>query len=468
MIGGMRRLSLILFTLLVVAGGCRDEPQPAVQPPAGQIFLAGQVWDGERVRLSSAVVVEQQRIVELLDEPPQGALQTGGLILPGLIELHEHIRFGYAPRFAGTLWPSQRRFENRYQWQAEPLFRQFMKAHDERAPWDQDVACAYELYGETRRLVGGTTSLAGGVQPRSRTQLARNLDGDLEPQGLPLKIADVNFFLDREGLLEDPPRVVPSRSALDRIRGADLTLLHLAEGRRGDPLTRLEFEAFLAWAKKEPEQAAKIVPVHLVGLEAEDFGRLRELGIQRAVWSPSSNMTLYGQTMMTQAALDEGFTIALGTDWYPSGSDSLFDELRFAKKLVAEGKVGHLENPVLNAMITEAPAAILGLERLGRLAPSAYADLIVIPWKGDLEASLEYADVDNIKLVLVDGEALYGERLLMRSMVQHSFDSPWRPSQRCYSFDIGSLKAKLCEHPLGEGSECVPVETLGERFPGRT
>src|SRR3546814_1706615 len=48
------------------------------------------------------------------------------------------------------------------------------------------------------------------------------------------------------------------------------------------------------------------------------------------VWSPLSNLLLYGQTADVAAATAAGLTIGLGSDWSPSGSKNLLGELKAA------------------------------------------------------------------------------------------------------------------------------------------
>jgi hypothetical protein len=107
-------------------------------------------------------------------------------------------------------------------------------------------------------------------------------------------------------------------SALDQIGNSDVSIMHLCEGRKSDPITRREFEVFLEWAQAHPEQARKLILIHLVGLQPGDFQKLAALGINRAVWSPSSNLMNYGETMNVEAAIRAGFKIALDPDWYPT------------------------------------------------------------------------------------------------------------------------------------------------------
>src|SRR5262249_58166773 len=47
-------------------------------------------------------------------------------------------------------------------------------------------------------------------------------------------------------------------------------------------------------------------------------------------WSPFSNVLLYKKTANVAAARRAGVTIALGSDWSPSGSKNLLGELKVA------------------------------------------------------------------------------------------------------------------------------------------
>jgi 5-methylthioadenosine/S-adenosylhomocysteine deaminase len=400
-----------------------------------------------------SIRVTDGRIESLSLQAEAEGLVTG-LILPGLIDLHDHLGYAYSQRFAGNLWPAERLFANRYEWQE--LTSMFHEKHSSRA---KAAGALFYLYGEVRELVGGTTSTANHVKPPAYDVLVRNLDGGEAHHGLPLTIRSEVFFFEREGLLDQPTRFQVRASALESVEQADLALVHLAEGRRDDPLTRLEFESFLSWAKENPKLARKIVPIHLVGLEAADFARLRSVGIDRAVWSPASNMALYGETMKVAAAVNEGFTICLGTDWYPSGSDSLFDELRLAKKLVREGVVAELSTETLNAMILESPWKMLG-GKLGHLYPGGPADLVIITWESDLESSLEKADVDTICLVTVNGQPLFGKRLLLDQLLTRVTLSPVRPGDYAYGFDL----SLIWDEVRRLAPDSVPPETIGEQY----
>ena len=89
------------------------------------------------------------------------------------------------------------------------------------------------------------------------------------------------------------------------------------------------------------------VLVHGVGLEPEDFYEMAHAPAARAtwrrrwkgaklVWSPLSNLLLYGKTAAVYDALAAGVLVSLGTDWTPSGSPNLLTELKVADRALRD------------------------------------------------------------------------------------------------------------------------------------
>ena len=113
----------------------------------------------------------------------------------------------------------------------------------------------------------------------------------------------------------------------------------------------------------------------------------------------------------TEAA--EAFTldlpVALGADWLPSGSPSLLDELKVARRLLKEqgSRVGAKR---LVQMVTSEAARVAGLgEHLGHLLAGKSADVLVLErhaedrWESVLEA-----DRRSVELVVIGGDVAYG------------------------------------------------------------
>src|SRR4029450_6888846 len=98
-------------------------------------------------------------------------------------------------------------------------------------------------------------------------------------------------------------------------------LLHLSEGVT-DPAQPLSMarKHFLALEVSPGEWALNKVftGIHAAGLLPQDFDVLAEHG-SSIVWSPLSNLLLYGGTAMVDAAKKAGVTIGVGRDWATRG-----------------------------------------------------------------------------------------------------------------------------------------------------
>src|SRR5262249_49028131 len=103
------------------------------------------------------------------------------------------------------------------------------------------------------------------------------------------------------------------------------------------------------------------------------------------VWSPKSNVFLYGggndlsATADIPAALAEGINAALAPDWSIGGSRNLLDELRFADKVDNTVWGDNISPAALARMVTINAAKALGLDAaLGSLEVGKKADVMVI------------------------------------------------------------------------------------------
>ncbi|MFD9334929.1 amidohydrolase family protein [Streptomyces sp. NPDC060028] len=159
-----------------------------------------------------------------------------------------------------------------------------------------------------------------------------------------------------------------------------------------------------------------LVGIHCTGLKGQDFKVLADHG-GSMVWSPLSNLLLYGQTADIAAAGRVGELIGLGSHWSVSGSKGLLSELK-AARLAANASEVDLSNRELVAMVARDAARILRWDQApGSLQPGLRADLLVTagtasdPYTGLVEA----VDTD-IRLVVIDGIARYGIRHLVQAI----------------------------------------------------
>ena len=159
--------------------------------------------------------------------------------------------------------------------------------------------------------------------------------------------------------------------------------------------------------------------IHAAGLLAQDFDVLAQ---QHAsiVWSPLSNLLLYGGTARVDAARAAGVRIGLGSDWSPTGSKNLLGELKVAWLYSQQELKDLFTARDLVAMATRDAARILKWDGLlGTIAPGARADLLAIQSTvADPYEALLRAKETDIVLVTINGVARYGTPALMTPLAQ--------------------------------------------------
>ena len=133
------------------------------------------------------------------------------------------------------------------------------------------------------------------------------------------------------------------------------------------------------------------------------------------IWSPFSNLLLYGETARVEAARAAGMPIGLGPDWSPSGSKSLLGELKVAWLYNQQVLNGLFKTRELVAMATRTAAHILKWHgALGSLEAGKRADILVIDGTAqDAYDTLVRAKDTSIRLVIINGIARYGSPDLM-------------------------------------------------------
>jgi cytosine/adenosine deaminase-related metal-dependent hydrolase len=401
-----------VFDASYSAGIVNEDTRPgsgATGPRGGPIepfALHGCVLTPEEALDTGWVVVGADGLIEYVGfREPAGVerrFHTEGVILPGLIDLHGHPEFNVFPP-----WEPPAMYANRYEWRSSPIYHQLIREPEDRllanlAPGTQ------ARYAEIRALVAGTTAIQGASQkyPDPQAALVRNVDLNI-------------FGQHRARALIDLPGDGQSLDELNQILAAiragavDALYIHLAEGRSDDPRSQGEFARLIQLGGLTP---ATIV-IHGCALSRDQFGDLRDAG-GKLVWSPQSNMRLYGQTTSVLDALRLGLPVGLGADWLPTGSPSLLAELRVARRLLSQQ-----QHPIsareLVRMVTVGAAAIAGLsDHLGTIAEGRPADLLVVERNySDPYESVVNCEPAAIQLVIIGGSCTYGDWQVVRELM---------------------------------------------------
>jgi hypothetical protein len=106
--------------------------------------------------------------------------------------------------------------------------------------------------------------------------------------------------------------------------------------------------------------APNLTLIHASSLTNKDFDLVAARGAM-VVWSPRSNMFLYGRTLNVTYHLEAGITVALGTDWLPSGSATMGREAVCAREVMLKGYDIELASQDLWYIMTINAATVAGL-----------------------------------------------------------------------------------------------------------
>jgi cytosine/adenosine deaminase-related metal-dependent hydrolase len=313
---------------------------------------------GARVALGPAqserldLFVSKGRIANLLP-PASGPLHPTGtpeplgrviplegcLLLPGLVNAHDHLEFSLFPRLG------RGPFANARQW-AREVYR----------PTESPIREQLQVPKRDRLIWGGLKNLLSGV-----TTVCHH--NPYEPavfdSGFPVRVVRQFGWAHSPDFSDD----IPARF-LATPEGRPF-ILHLGEAT--DESGRREVFGLEAMGALD----GRTVLVHGVALDAEGQALVEQRGAAM-VWCPSSNLFTLGTTL-GGAIFARDIRLALATDSALTGDGDLLDELGVARGLDRTGSLRLYE------MVTNEAAAVLRLEQgEGRLVEGGVADMVAI------------------------------------------------------------------------------------------
>jgi cytosine/adenosine deaminase-related metal-dependent hydrolase len=357
------------------------------------------------------------------------------VIAPGFINLHDHLGYAGTPPLAhpGEL------YEHRNDWRLGEHGHAALK-------FSGGASAAQVLAQELRHVMAGTTSVVGSG---GRRGLLRNLEQpNLTESLLPGRIDAETFPLDDAAARVDSAacQFGPTPDTPLLAAGYAAYVAHVGEGT--SQRARDELRCALGPLGLLGETSAV---VHAMALTREGAKRLAQRGAS-VVWSPRSNIDLYGSTAPVALLTSLGVNVALGTDWLASGSMNLLRELACARRYSDEVLGGYFDDAELLGMVTEHAAWALGLERrLGELRAGLVGDIAVFAEHGDAFASVVGASASDVQLVLRGGVPLYGDSDLVRA---------FRDGEACEELEVCGITRRACvlETGLGLGE----IQAAGE------
>jgi 5-methylthioadenosine/S-adenosylhomocysteine deaminase len=413
------------------------------------IGLVGSVWTTDGRERLQTLVIEKGKIIRIMDGKGDLSnypgivvieLDAETVIFPGLLNLHTHIGYNILP-----IWESHQVWKNRFQWRSNAGYKQQISGLLDyiKSGWTGDTT-AQAIISEIQAVAGGTVVIQETLdldneQADDRSFLIRNT-GDQED--LPIPAANqVNSVVDFYR-----PNVTPSGDSTEEtdswapvaqatyesfVRSVNnnntpyySTLIHVGEGKTGfvkgsasDPYSRKEVD--LLWKSLQTDlpdlgklSQSRLGITHGCGMDLDNpvwLDLVRSHSINW-IWSPVSNLLLYRDTLDVRRLLEKGINVCLGSDWSPSGSKHVKDELKFAR-FVNQLLDLQISDDELFRMVTDNPARALGLAQSGSIREGGNADLFVLrrSRKEDhaLAALIESSDAD-IDFVMVNGRIVFG------------------------------------------------------------
>ena len=400
--------ALLSLVVLVGLGVLTAPPARSDVVPDRAIVLRGTIVTPAGVLKHGYVGIANGRIVSVSGKQPElpGAIEvnTTGIILPGFVDLHNHVAWNALPR-----WKPGRVFTNRDQWVADPEYLRVVADPFDRA--STLSFCDMNAWGELRALIGGVTAIMATQRESCIHGLVRNLDFNSGFYGT----TELNREHIRNVLLLPAPVPPEGRTAfVTQARffinnpAFEALSIHLSEGT--DSVAEEQFTFMESQQLLNP----KGVLIHGVSLVPHDFQAMAATGTA-LVWSPRSNTELYGATADVSAALDAGVEVALAPDWAISGSGNMLDELKMASQWNRDHLGGRLTDRQLVEMTTSTPARIVGIDdEVGAIQAGLRADILVLGGDhNDPYAAVVRAGARDVQLVLIGGVPFYGDRELM-------------------------------------------------------
>jgi imidazolonepropionase-like amidohydrolase len=434
----------------------------------GDVLTPGEVLRGGQVLVDAMGVIQCVGCDCSTSAGATGATRVvcpDGAISPGLINAHDHLTFAQNSPY--TVTPE--RYEHRHDW------RRGARGHT-RLSSTGSASNDQVAWGELRFVLGGATSVngSGGVNGFLRNLDRANMEGLGQPQ-----VQYQTFPLgDSGGETLTMGCMYPAIDTAASIARVEAYTPHVAEGIGTE--ARNEFLCIRSGANDlvQPQSAF----IHGVGLLPPDIAEMAHDGTA-LIWSPRSNVTLYGDTARVIEYARLGVPIGLGSDWIISGSMNMLRELRCADGLNRNFFDRFFTDESLWLMATRDAAASLGVDdAIGILAVGRRADIAVFnaAMHADHRAVID-AEARDVVLVLRGGTALYGDANVIAALpggaMCDALDVCGTAKSVCVSRELGgrnlaALSAAnstryplfFCGEPMNEPS-CLPARNAMTPLP---
>ncbi|MBR4985800.1 MAG: amidohydrolase family protein [Proteobacteria bacterium] len=372
-----------------------------------KIVLRGDVLGHDQTWLGGSVVIEGSKITYVGCDPDLTSATVitcpDAVISPALINGHEHITFSNGmPRNWG-----EERFDHRNDW------RLGQHGHT-KVPGGNTSAGNGNSVVEMRALLAGTTSIFGSG---SAPGLARNLDVKSSTIGGVTSVYQTFPLGDSDN--------VPRESGCDYKYHSSVLEMdegcpygpHIAEGINQAALNELRCLSGEGDSKARDIFKPNLAVIHGIGATVDIIQKMADNQV-KLIWSPRTNISLYGDTAQAPLYDRMGVTIGLGTDWLYSGSANLLRELKCVDHMNRNYYSRYFTDYQIWLMPTWNNAVAFGVDKyIGKIETGYYADISIFrktPTRDRYRAVID-AESEDVLLVMKEGVRIYGDANIMES-----------------------------------------------------
>jgi cytosine/adenosine deaminase-related metal-dependent hydrolase len=314
---------------------------------------------------------------------------------PGLINAHDHLLGSYYPKVG------KGPYENWLPWDND---LKSDKVYQER---QQVTNRDLYLLGAYRNLISGVTSVQDHIPHFVQDPFIDILPTKLVSE-YTLAHSIASFALNwGEGVSEEYERAEKNNLPF---------ITHIAEGFDEETVRDLDT------LKEKNGLGPHSVLIHGIAFTPEDIKDIKKADAS-IVWCGDSNTFMFNETLNVKEALKQGVNLCIGTDSPMSGGLNILEEMRFDRKLYKKMYDEDISDKQLVGCVTKNSAKALRLEENGELAKGKLADIAVFSHTGkDPFASIVDAELKDVKLVIIEGMPVYGDKEFFEIFQHHGMD----------------------------------------------